>query len=70
MTGKKGRAEPEAWDFDKATICFNCGKEAIQRIELRPDETIVTCLNCGAARHYRLSGVYIGATFGEDVASG
>lgn len=64
----KGRPGPAMWDFDKVTECFNCGKEAIQRIELRPDETIVTCMNCGAARHYRLSGVYIAETFGEDAA--
>ncbi|WP_424358417.1 hypothetical protein [Methanocella sp. MCL-LM] len=64
------RGHPSAvkWDFDRVTECFNCGKEAIQRIELRPDETIVTCMNCGAARHYRLSGVYIAETFGEDAA--
>jgi len=67
---QKSHASPSTWNFDKATLCFNCNKEAIQRIELRPDATIITCMNCGAARHYRLSGVYVGETFSEDVGNG
>lgn len=66
----KTRSGPMMWDFDKATECFNCNKEAIQRIEIKPDETIITCMNCGAARHYRLSGVYLGETFGEEAERG
>ena len=58
------------WDFEKATQCSNCGKEAIQRIEVRPDETVITCLNCGAARHYTVDGVRIEETFDEDVPKG
>jgi RNase P subunit RPR2 len=63
-------SRPLFWDFDRATVCFNCNKEAIQRIELKPDETIITCLNCGAARHYRLSGVYLGETISEEAEKG
>ena len=66
----KTHSRPFLWNFDKATVCFNCNKDAIQRIELRPDETIITCMNCGAARHYRLSGVYLGETFSEEVEKG
>ena len=61
---------PEALDFNEETHCFNCGKDAIQHIELRPDETVITCMNCGAARHYRSDGVYLGETFGEDAEKG
>jgi len=57
-------------DFSEATRCFNCGKEAIQRIEVRPGETIITCMNCGAAKHYTAGGVTVGGTFDEDVPKG
>lgn len=42
------------WDFDKDTLCFNCRSEAVQRIEVLPKNIIVTCVNCGAERHYEL----------------
>lgn len=67
---QKGKHRRAAWDFANATECFNCGKEAIQRIEIKPDETVVTCQNCGAARHYRIGGVSLGETFSEDVEKG
>ena len=53
----KGRSRAETRDFSRETSCFNCGKEAIQQIEIRPDEVVITCMNCGAARRYRLNGV-------------
>ena len=57
-------------DFEHATQCPNCGKEAIQQIEVRPGETIITCMNCGAARHYTEDGVRVQETFDEDVQNG
>ncbi len=42
------------WDFDKDALCFNCRAEAVQRIEVTPEELVVTCVNCGAERHYEL----------------
>lgn len=60
----------QAWDFRRAETCFSCGKEAIQRIEMCPGEIIITCMNCGAAKHYTVSGVYVGETFDEDVERG
>ena len=57
-------------DFEKMTRCSNCGKEAIQQIEVRPGETIITCMNCGAARHYTVDGVRVQETFDEDVQKG
>ncbi|MGA9141280.1 MAG: hypothetical protein WBZ29_13725 [Methanocella sp.] len=54
-------------DLENATRCPNCGKEAIQHIELRTGETIITCMNCGAARHYTVDGVRLQETFDEDV---
>jgi transcription elongation factor Elf1 len=50
-----------------ATLCPNCGKEAIQQIDLGPDEVVITCMNCGAARHYGIDGVRLEARFDEDV---
>ncbi len=54
-------------DLENATQCPNCGKEAIQHIELLPDETIITCMNCGAARHYTVDGVRMQETFDDTV---
>ena len=60
----KGGSRIQSRDFSQETSCFNCGKEAIQRIEIRPNEVIVTCVNCGAARHYRLNGVSVAGARG------
>lgn len=59
-------------DLEKMKRCPNCGKEAIQQIEAKPGETIVTCMNCGAARHYADAdeGVSVQATFDEAVPKG
>ena len=40
------------WDFDKVSTCFNCKKEISQQIKITPNDSIVTCTNCGAERHY------------------
>lgn len=56
----------QLWDFEHETQCPNCGKAAIQRIEVQPGEMIVTCMNCGAARHYTGEGVSVQETFDED----
>jgi transcription elongation factor Elf1 len=53
-----------------ATLCPNCGKEAIQSIELGTDETVITCMNCGVARHYAIDGVRLETRFDEDVPKG
>lgn len=57
-------------DLEKMNRCSNCGKEAIQYIEVRPGEMIITCMNCGAARHYTDDGVRVQETFDEDVQKG
>ena len=59
----------QRWDFSDATQCPNCGKDAVQRIEVRPDETVITCQNCGAARHYTAGGVRLQETYDEDVSN-
>jgi transcription elongation factor Elf1 len=57
-------------DLEKMKRCPNCGKEAIQVIEAQPGETIITCMNCGAARHYTEEGISVQETFDEDVPRG
>ena len=42
------------WDFNRDALCFQCRKEVVQRIQVLPDEIIVTCSDCGAERRYRL----------------
>ena len=56
--------------FSNATECSNCGKEAIQQIDLGPDEVVITCMNCGAARHYTSDGVRLEMKFDDDLAKG
>jgi hypothetical protein len=58
------------WDLGEATHCPGCGREAIQRIEVLPDEMVITCMSCGAARHYTPRGVYTGEAFDEGVDRG
>jgi len=55
----------KARDFAGATRCPNCGRDAVQRIEVRPDETVITCLNCGVARHYAAGGVRFEETYDD-----
>lgn len=56
------------WDFSRETACMNCKKDAIQHIDVRPEETVIICMNCGAARHYTPRGLFISQTFDEDVS--
>ena len=42
------------WDFNRDALCFQCRKEVVQRIQVLPDEIMVTCAGCGAERRYRL----------------
>jgi uncharacterized Zn finger protein len=58
------------WDLGEATHCPGCGKEAVQRIEVRTDEVVVTCMSCGAVRHYTPGGVTIGEAFDEGADRG
>ncbi|OPY28914.1 MAG: hypothetical protein A4E28_01186 [Methanocella sp. PtaU1.Bin125] len=62
----------ELRDLEKMGRCPNCGKEAIQVIEAKPGETVVTCMNCGAARHYDDAdeGVGVQATFDDALPKG
>ena len=62
----------ELRDLEKMERCPNCGKEAIQLIEAKPGETVVTCMNCGAARHYADPGEDAGvqATFDDALPKG
>lgn len=48
------------WEFDKESKCFNCHEVAIQKIEMIPSETVVTCTNCGAERHYAVHASFEG----------
>jgi uncharacterized Zn finger protein len=57
-------------DIGNVTQCPNCGKEAIQSIELNPGEVVVTCMNCGAARHYTLDGMKLEMRFDEPASDG
>ncbi|HEY3273965.1 MAG TPA: hypothetical protein VGJ92_09395 [Methanocella sp.] len=56
--------------FGDATQCSNCGKEAIQQIELGKDEVVIICMNCGAARHYSSDGVWVEMRFDDRVSEG
>jgi Zn finger protein HypA/HybF involved in hydrogenase expression len=47
------------WEFKKEVECFNCHKVAVQRVEIIPTETIVTCENCGAERYYVIHGFFV-----------
>ncbi|WP_424356928.1 hypothetical protein [Methanocella sp. MCL-LM] len=40
------------WDFSKVSTCFHCRKNVAQNIKITPNDSIVTCANCGAERHY------------------
>lgn len=40
------------WDFSKESTCFNCKKTVAQNVKITPNDSIVTCANCGAERHY------------------
>jgi Zn finger protein HypA/HybF involved in hydrogenase expression len=47
------------WEFEKEADCYNCHKVAIQKVEIIPTETVVTCSNCGAERRYVIHGFYL-----------
>lgn len=54
-----GRAWSIDWIFEKKAVCFNCGNDAAQRIEMLPVKTTVTCTSCGAERVYNIHGTYV-----------
>ena len=54
-----GKAWSIDWEFEKRAVCFNCGADAVQKIQLLPVKTTVTCMNCGAARLYNIHGTYV-----------
>jgi hypothetical protein len=54
-----GEASMNKWEFKKDVTCFFCKKNATQLIEIFPVETIVTCTNCGAERHYTIHGTLL-----------
>lgn len=54
-----GKAWSIDWIFEKKAVCFNCGVEAAQKIEMLPVKTTVTCTNCGAERVYNIHGTYV-----------
>lgn len=54
-----GKARSIDWKFEKRAVCFNCGADAVQKIQLLPVKTTVTCMNCGAARLYNIHGTYV-----------
>jgi len=49
----------QRWDLKKDTVCFNCHKGATQLIEITPVESLVTCTNCMAERHYTIHKVEV-----------
>jgi DNA-directed RNA polymerase subunit RPC12/RpoP len=54
-----GKAWSIDWEFEKRAVCFNCGADAVQKVELLPVKTTVTCANCGARRLYNIHGTYV-----------
>jgi uncharacterized CHY-type Zn-finger protein len=54
-----GKAWSIDWNFEKRTVCFNCGTDAVQRVEMLPVKTTVTCEHCGAERVYNIHGTYV-----------
>lgn len=54
-----GKAWSIDWTFERRAICFNCSVDAVQRIEMLPVKTTVTCENCGAERVYNIHGSYV-----------
>jgi hypothetical protein len=56
---------PRMGDIAGEKVCFNCGKEAIQRVEVGPGGTMVTCMNCGIVRHYTAGGVSLSQGFDD-----
>ncbi len=47
------------WKFEKDAVCFNCGADAVQDVEMLPVKTTVTCRHCGATRIYNIHGTYV-----------
>jgi len=47
------------WKFEKKAVCFNCGVDAAQVVEMLPVMTTVTCSNCSAERIYNIHGTYV-----------
>jgi len=56
MAGKNWSID---WKFETGAVCFNCGKDAVQEVEMLPVKTTVTCRNCGATRVYNIHGTYV-----------
>ena len=54
-----GKAWSIDWDFEKRAVCFSCGADAAQKIELLPVKATVTCTSCGARRLYNIHGTYV-----------
>jgi hypothetical protein len=52
-----GKAWSIDWEFEKRAVCLNRGTDAVQKVELLPVKTTVTCANRGAERHYTLHRV-------------
>ncbi len=46
------------WSFGKRAVCFNCGEDAVQAVEVLPVVTTVTCTNCGAERIFNIHGTF------------
>jgi len=47
------------WDIEKEAACYNCHKGATQLIEIGPSETVISCTNCMAERHYTIHCIEI-----------
>lgn len=48
------------WDFEKKAVCFNCKRDAVQKIKMLPVMANVACSNCGAERIYSIHGTFGG----------
>jgi transcription elongation factor Elf1 len=51
---------PREWKFEKEVVCFHCQTKATQVLRIGDGQGIVTCLTCGAQRHYVIRSVIYG----------
>lgn len=49
----------QRWDIEKEAVCYNCHKGSMHLIEISPIETVITCTNCMAERHYTMHKVEV-----------
>ncbi|WP_128860037.1 hypothetical protein [Methanocella paludicola] len=50
------------WEFEKEANCYNCHRVAAQKVEIVPNQAVVTCSNCGAERRYVIHEFHVAST--------